>query len=160
VSYFRANFAILISVTLLSSSAFASHVHRSPTAGASHHSHKLSGSAHHRAWSRRAKGQQAIAPDRVTQIQQALIREHYMTGDADGNWDINTVTAMQKYQADHGWQTKLMPDSRALVKLGLGPDYSNAINAKNSNFAAPPPVSSIPADQVSGFTAAAHLDHQ
>lgn len=159
MSYFRASFAILITVTLLSSSAFASHVHRSPTAGASHHAHKLSGT-HHRASSRRAKGQQAIAPDRVTQIQQALIREHYMTGDADGNWDINTVAAMQKYQADHGWQTKLMPDSRALVKLGLGPDYSNAINAKNSNFAAPPPVSSIPADQVSGFTAAAHLDHQ
>ncbi len=39
---------------------------------------------------------------------------------------------MQKYQADQGWQTKLMPDSRALKKLGLGPDYSNAINAKNS----------------------------
>ncbi len=27
---------------------------------------------------------------------------------------------MQKYQADQGWQTKLMPDSRALKKLGLG----------------------------------------
>ena len=52
---------------------------------------------------------------------------------------------MQKYQADQGWQTKLMPDSRALKKLGLGPDYSNAINAKNSTFAAPPPVSTIPA---------------
>ena len=37
---------------------------------------------------------------------------------------------MQKYQADHGWQTKLMPDSRALKKLGLGPDYSGAINAQ------------------------------
>ena len=44
---------------------------------------------------------------------------------------------MQKFQADQGWQTKLMPDSRALMKLGLGPDYSNAINAKNSSFAAP-----------------------
>ena len=41
---------------------------------------------------------------------------------------------MQKYQADQGWQTKLMPDSRALKKLGLGPDYSDAINAKNSSF--------------------------
>ena len=58
---------------------------------------------------------------------------------------------MQKYQADHGWQTKLMPDSRALKKLGLGPDYSDAINAKTSNFAPPPPDSTIPTEQAAGF---------
>lgn len=81
-----------------------------------------------------------------------------MTGEADGKWEGSTVAAMQKYQADHGWQTKLMPDSRALEKLGLGPDYSNAINAKNSSFAAPPPVSGIPADQASGFASAAGVN--
>ena len=53
------------------------------------------------------RGQQAIEPERVTQIQQALIREHYLTGDASGKWDATTIAAMQKYQADHGWQTKL-----------------------------------------------------
>jgi peptidoglycan hydrolase-like protein with peptidoglycan-binding domain len=90
----------------------------------------------------------------VTQIQQALIREHYLSGEATGKWDAATAAAMQKYQADQGWQTKLMPDSRAIKKLGLGPDYSGAINAKNSTFAAPPPASTIPADQVAGFTAA------
>jgi peptidoglycan hydrolase-like protein with peptidoglycan-binding domain len=99
----------------------------------------------------RSRGQQAIASERVMQIQQALIREHYMSGEATGEWDSNTVAAMQKFQADQGWQTKLMPDSRALKKLGLGPDYSNAINAKNSTFADPPPASTIPADQASGF---------
>ena len=66
---------------------------------------------------------------------------------------------MQKYQADQGWQTKLMPDSRALKKLGLGPDYSNAINAKDSTFSPPPPDSSIPPVQAAGFAAAAGLDH-
>lgn len=112
------------------------------------------------------RGQQAIEPERVTQIQQALIREHYLTGEATGNWDATTIAAMQKFQADQGWQTKLMPDSRALMKLGLGPDYSNAINAKNSSFAAPPaPVgnsapsaaagsSASSADQDSGFAMA------
>ena len=25
---------------------------------------------------------------------------------------------------DNGWQTKVVPDSRALIKLGLGPNYS------------------------------------
>lgn len=139
---------------MLSVPAFASHVRRSPTAGTSHHTHKLSTRRH---VSHRIHGQQAIEPERVTQIQQALIREHYFSGTADGNWDASTMAAMQKYQADHGWQTKLVPDSRALVKLGLGPDYSNAINAKNSSFAAPPPVSTIPADQEAGFAAAAHV---
>jgi peptidoglycan hydrolase-like protein with peptidoglycan-binding domain len=100
------------------------------------------------------RGQQSIAPERVTQIQQALIREHYLTGEVTGSWDATTVAAMQKFQADQGWQTKLMPDSRALMKLGLGPDYSNAINAKNSSFATPPPANALPVDQNAGFAMA------
>jgi len=98
-------------------------------------------------------GQQAIEPARVTEIQQALIREHYMGGDPNGQWDSTTQAAMQKYQADQGWQTKLMPDSRALKKLGLGADYSGAINAKTASFEPPPPVSTIPSAQVAGFAA-------
>jgi peptidoglycan hydrolase-like protein with peptidoglycan-binding domain len=103
----------------------------------------------------RSHGQQAIDSDRVTEIQEALIREHYLTGDATGKWDDTTKAAMQKFQADQGWQTKLMPDSRALKKLGLGPDYSNAINAKSSSFAPPPPASTIPPVASAGFAEAA-----
>jgi hypothetical protein len=66
---------------------------------------------------------------------------------------------MQKYQADQGWQTKLMPDSRAIKKLGLGADYSNAINAKNSSFGEPPPASTIPPVQSAGFADAAGVNH-
>lgn len=106
----------------------------------------------------RLHGQQAIDSERVTQIQQALIREHYMNGEANGNWDTDTVSAMQKYQSDHGWQTRLMPDSRALKTLGLGPDYSGAINAKDSSFNDPPPVSSIPNEQTAGFSAASGVN--
>lgn len=132
-------------------SAFASRVHRAPTSGqTAHKTHKGT----HKS-SKRVRGQQVIEPERVTQIQQALIREHYLSGDATGKWDATTQAAMQKYQSDQGWQTKLMPDSRALVKLGLGPDYSNAINAQNSSFAAPPPVSTIPSEQAAGFATAA-----
>jgi len=89
------------------------------------------------------------------EIQQALIRVHYLSGEVNGKWDDTTKAAMQKYQADQGWQTKLMPDSRALKKLGLGPDYSNAINAKNSSFAPPPPASTIPPAQAADFADAA-----
>jgi len=69
-------------------------------------------------------GQQGIQPDRAREIQQALIREHYLGGDPTGKWDTLTQAAMSQYQADNGWQTKVVPDSRALIKLGLGPDYS------------------------------------
>jgi peptidoglycan hydrolase-like protein with peptidoglycan-binding domain len=104
---------------------------------------------------RRPRGQQVMESSRVTEIQQALIREHYLTGEADGKWDERSKAAMQKYQADQGWQTKLLPDARALKKLGLGPDYSNAINAKNSSFGDPPPASTIPPAVSAGFATAA-----
>lgn len=147
--FFRATLALLTAAGLLAAPAFAATTHHSSRASSTHHSRRL---VHHR--SRRIRGQQAIDPERATQIQQALIREHYLTGNPTGKWDDATVAAMRKYQADQGWQTKLMPDSRALKKLGLGPDYSNALNAKNSSFGDPPPASTIPAPQDEGFTAA------
>jgi hypothetical protein len=85
--------------------------------------------AHHR---RKAKkdswkhhGQQTIQPDRILAIQEALIREKYLTGEPSGAWDTRTQDAMSRYQAAHGWQDKVTPDSRALIKLGLGPKYSD-----------------------------------
>jgi len=112
--------------------------------------------AHRR--SHRVRGQQTIDSERATQIQQALIREHYLSGEPSGKWDATTIAAMQKYQADQGWQTKLMPDSRALKKLGLGPDYSNALNARNSTFSGTPPAGTAPAPQNAGFAAASGVN--
>lgn len=100
------------------------------------------------------RGQQAIQPERVEQIQHALIQAHYLSGEANGKWDQTTVAAMQKYQADNGWQTKIMPDSRALVKLGLGEDYSDAINAKNLTLATPPAGAPVADNQEAGFAVA------
>ena len=85
----------------------------------------------------RHSGQQVIATERARQIQQALIREHYMDGQATGQWDSRTKTAMEHYQASNGWQTKKLPDSRALIKLGLGPDRSNLINPDTAFIAQP-----------------------
>ena len=62
-----------------------------------------------------------MAPERATEIQSALIKSGYMTGEPSGTWDSQSAAAMQKLQADNGWQTKITPDSRALIKLGLGP---------------------------------------
>ena len=66
--------------------------------------------------------QRAIDDVRATQIQSALIRSGYLSGEASGHWDSSTEAAMQKFQSDNGWQTKLIPDSRAIIKLGLGPN--------------------------------------
>jgi hypothetical protein len=69
---------------------------------------------------------QGIDSARATQIQTALIKAGYLTGTPSGAWDAQTQAAMEKLQADNGWQTKLVPDSRALIKLGLGNSYSPA----------------------------------
>ena len=69
-------------------------------------------------------GQQGIQSDRVRAIQEALVREKYLIGEPTGVWDTRSQAAMAKYQTDNGWQSKVTPDSRALIKLGLGPDHS------------------------------------
>lgn len=86
----------------------------------------------------KVRGQRSIDSKRAREIQRALIREHYLNGRPSGTWDGASKAAMKRYQADQGWQTHLVPDARALVKLGLGPDYSKAINAKGSSFSSVP----------------------
>jgi hypothetical protein len=68
-------------------------------------------------------GQRAIDDSRATAIQTALVKQGYLSGEPSGHWDVQTQAAMQKMQADNGWQTKLIPDSRAIIKLGLGPNH-------------------------------------
>lgn len=82
--------------------------------------------------SSRKRGQQKIDPQRARQIQDALIREHYLSGKPSGVWDASTQAAMQKYQADNGWQSKTTPDARALIKMGLGPDHDHLLNPESA----------------------------
>jgi hypothetical protein len=84
-------------------------------------------------------GQQKIDPQRAREIQEALIREHYLDGKASGVWDDTSEKAMQKFQADNGWQSKTTPDSRALIKLGLGPDHEHLLNPESAMTQPPPP---------------------
>src|SRR5579875_2415600 len=72
-----------------------------------------------------------ISSARATEIQSALIQRGYLSGEPTGTWDSASISAMQKMQGDNGWQTKLVPDSRALIKLGLGP---SAAPASQANF--------------------------
>jgi hypothetical protein len=79
-----------------------------------------------------ARGQQKIDPERAQAIQEALIREHYLSGDAASKWDQASEDAMRRYQADHGWQSKTVPDSRALISLGLGPKHDHLLNPESA----------------------------
>ncbi|HET8824998.1 MAG TPA: peptidoglycan-binding domain-containing protein [Terriglobales bacterium] len=96
------------------------------------HTSKLHKSSHRGKKSRKPRGQQAIDTQRTHEIQAALLREHYLTSEPSGTWDASTQAAMRKYQADQGWQTKVIPDSRALIRLGLGPSREHLLNPESA----------------------------
>ncbi len=93
----------------------------------------------------RPRGQQKMDAKRAREIQDALVREHYLKK-ATGKWDVTTQQALKKYQADNGWQSKVVPDSRALIKLGLGPDNDHLLNPESAMTSLPPatPATSDP----------------
>jgi peptidoglycan hydrolase-like protein with peptidoglycan-binding domain len=62
-----------------------------------------------------------MSSERATEIQSALIKQGYLSGEPSGVWDAQSNAAMAKLQADNGWQSKVTPDARGLIKLGLGP---------------------------------------
>jgi hypothetical protein len=144
-------FAFILAATFAATTAWASRVHRAPTSGHTHHHGAATPASH------KLHGQQAIDSQRVTAIQQALIREHYLTGEPSAKWDADTQAAMLKFQADQGWQTKITPDSRALIKLGLGPNHSGAINsgdgASFNTLTSPKAPSDLPQSITQGFIA-------
>ena len=84
-----------------------------------------------------AHGQRGIDSERTRQIQEALIHEHYLSGEPTGQWDHSTKDALTKYQEANGWQTKSLPDSRALIKLGLGPDKKGLLHPDTAVMSSP-----------------------
>jgi len=96
--------------------------------------------SHHK---RRPRGQQKMDAQRIQAIQEALVREHYMSKPTE-KWDATTQQALQKYQADNGWQNKVVPDSRALIKLGLGPDNDHLLNPESAMTTTAPATHAAP----------------
>jgi peptidoglycan hydrolase-like protein with peptidoglycan-binding domain len=131
---------------LLACSSLAAQTHSSSSAVKKSRAKVQNTSAHSRARKSkkarksaksRKRGQQKIDSARAREIQEALIREHYLTGTATGNWDARSQSAMQRYQADNGWQSKSVPDSRALIKLGLGPNHDHLLNPESAMTSPP-----------------------
>jgi hypothetical protein len=97
-----------------------------PAVAAAHARRIPAKSAAKRTIKTKLSSQKTIDDERATQLQAALIKSGYLTGEPSGHWDTQSEAAMQKLQADNGWQTKLVPDSRAIIKLGLGPSTATA----------------------------------
>jgi hypothetical protein len=112
------------------------HGRRGPTSTKKHSSSRAAG---------HAAAPRTMDSERATQIQTALIKTGYMSGTPSGHWDAASETAMQKLQADNGWQTKLTPDSRALIKLGLGPKEDVADSGSLPGVASQPAAQLLPA---------------
>jgi hypothetical protein len=105
----------------------------------------------------KTRGQKAIESERAQAIQEALIREHYMQGEPSGKWDDATEAALRRYQAAQGWQSKSVPDSRALIKLGLGPNHDHLLNPETAMTTSPTADAKAPAKSGASGTAAQPL---
>jgi peptidoglycan hydrolase-like protein with peptidoglycan-binding domain len=60
-------------------------------------------------------------PERIQEIQQALVQAGYLKEEPNGRWDDQTREAMRRYQTDHGFPVTGLPEAKSLMKLGLGP---------------------------------------
>jgi peptidoglycan hydrolase-like protein with peptidoglycan-binding domain len=88
---------------------------------------------------RRERGQKAPAPERISEIQQALAKDGSFTGTPNGKWDDSTAEAMRKFQGSHGLNPTGKLDALTLHKLGLG--------SQTAGIAAPmPPIGSSAMD--------------
>ncbi len=85
---------------------------------------------------KRVKGQAVPTPDRINEIQDALVKKGAYSGAPSGKWDDSTVQAMKKFQASHGLNPTGKMDALTLQKLGLGSETAGM------GVPTPPPNSS------------------
>jgi peptidoglycan hydrolase-like protein with peptidoglycan-binding domain len=73
--------------------------------------------------SREARRRSAMRPDpqRVQEIQRALFDAGELHEAPTSRWDEATREAMKRYQQANGFAITGLPDSKSLMKMGLGP---------------------------------------
>lgn len=67
------------------------------------------------------RGQQAPTPDRVKEIQKALIDRGYLHGGPTGVWGQDSVDALRRFQEEKNIMANGKLSSLSLIHLGLGP---------------------------------------
>jgi murein L,D-transpeptidase YcbB/YkuD len=91
--------------------------------------------------SRPASG--GISSERVTEIQNALIKAGYMQAPASGQYDEATTQAMKQYQAANGLPPTGLPSAPLLKKLGVSKrtndGYAVPVNAVTESEKKRPP---------------------
>ena len=65
-------------------------------------------------------GQQRPAPERIQEIERALIEKGYLTGEPDVNWDQATTDALRRFQQSQNLYADGRLSSMSLIALGLG----------------------------------------
>ena len=106
-----------LGVSASSANAQAAPQKKSTASSSTKKSHKKKFSRRLSRWER---GQKAPAPDRISEIQQALAKDGSFTGTPNGKWDAPTVEAMKKFQDAHGLNPSGKLDAKTLQQLGLG----------------------------------------
>ena len=106
-----------LGVSASSANAQAAPQKKSAASSSAKKSHKKKSSRRLSRWER---GQKAPAPDRISEIQQALAMGGSFTGTPNGKWDAPTVEAMKKFQDAHGLNPSGKLDAKTLQQLGLG----------------------------------------
>jgi peptidoglycan hydrolase-like protein with peptidoglycan-binding domain len=98
---------------------------------------------------RKQKGQLAPAPERISEIQQALAKDGSFSSTPNGKWDDSTIEAMKRFQGAHGLNPSGKLDALTLRKLGLGsqtagvaepiapPNSSSRLTSSSSQSARP-----------------------
>lgn len=81
----------------------------------------------------RPRGQQAPAPGRNTEIQQALIDRGFMTGPPTGTWGPDSADALKRFQLSQNITATGKLDSLSLIALGLGPKRNATALARPTN---------------------------
>jgi len=90
-------------------------------------------SSRRRKKSAKVRGQQKIDSERAQAIQEALIRQHYLTGEATGTWNDASEAAMRRFQASTaglspGFGSSSRPRRRGCL-AGLGGTNSSTPSA-------------------------------
>ena len=82
-------------------------------------------------------------PERYQEIQKGLAARGYFKGEANGEWNSDSVDALKAFQADQKLDIDGKINARSLLGLGLGPKREGGAAAAEA-IPPPPPVGTPP----------------
>ena len=83
-------------------------------------------------------------PERYQQIQQSLATRGYFKGEANGQWNDDSVDALKRFQADQKLDSDGKINALTLSGLGLGPRHDGTTAATVPLSAAAPSPTAVP----------------